>query len=380
MSLDTENVIKKFEAVCADPYGTARAAAAGGAKVAGHMCTYTPEELLHAAGYLPVRILGWSDTTQRADGLLQAYACSLARAALELALSGQLDFLNLMVFSHTCDTIQNLTDIWQRNVSGMNHLVLATPVNVRGEDSIAFYKRELERARGCLETFGSRFDDAVIEDSMRLYARHREAMRRLYALRQANPERLSVRQMLSVVLSSFLVRKEDHLAWLGDLIATIEKMPDAPATKRPRILVVGSVCQTGDYLGTIEDAGCFVADDDLCTGSRAFATVADAGTNPLDALARRYLARKPCPAKHAPGHDIGASLRTAVQQAQADGVVFLFTKFCDPWAFDYPYIHDTLEEAGVPSLLVEIEQHVPASEQYKTRVEAFAEMLGAVKG
>ena len=55
----------------------------------------------------------------------------------------------------------------------------------------------------------------------------------------------------------------------------------------------------GLRIGAIEDAGCFVADDDLCTGSRAFATVADAGADPLDALARRYLARKPCPANAA---------------------------------------------------------------------------------
>ena len=124
-----------------------------------------------------------------------------------------------------------------------------------------------------------------------------------------------------------------------------------------------------------------MADDDLCTGSRAFAVGGDPGADPIEALARRYLARKPCPAKHAPGYDIGENLLSAVHQAEADGVVFLFTKFCDPWAFDFPYIHDTLEDAGVPSLLVEIEQHVPAPEQYKTRVAAFAEILGAtVKG
>ena len=40
-----------FDSVSEDHYRTARAAAERGQKVAGYMCTYTPVELLHAAGY-----------------------------------------------------------------------------------------------------------------------------------------------------------------------------------------------------------------------------------------------------------------------------------------------------------------------------------------
>ena len=54
-----------------------------------------------------------------ADAHLQAYSCSLVRGALEDALAGRLDFLDgAMVFPHTCDSIQRLSDIWRMNAPG----------------------------------------------------------------------------------------------------------------------------------------------------------------------------------------------------------------------------------------------------------------------
>jgi benzoyl-CoA reductase/2-hydroxyglutaryl-CoA dehydratase subunit BcrC/BadD/HgdB len=412
MALGKEEVVAQFEAVCADPYGTARVAAAQGVKVAGYMCTYVPEEILHAAGYFPIRVFGWSDGTQRADGLLQTFACSLARGALDAALSGRLDFLRLMVFGHTCDTLQNLADIWQRNVGksgfgfrvsgfgsfgAMQHWVMATPVATSGEAATAFFTDELQRLRRFLEEEQGPISDAEIEESIDLYDHHRRAMRDLYALRRENPRCLTGREMLSSVLASFLMRKEDHLPLIQDLISRVSSVANAPAVTRnpkpetrnpePRVFVIGSVCQSAEYMRAIEEAGCTVVDDALCTGARAFAVRRVAGgarqgvstpcpsSGPIDALARMYLERAPCPAKHRPGYNMGADILEQARAAEADGVIFLLTKFCEPWAFDYPHVRETLEAASIPSLLIEIEQHLPPSAHFSTRVGAFAEML-----
>jgi len=394
MALSKEEVTARFEAVCADPYGTAREAASRGAKVAGYMCTYVPEELLHAAGYFPIRVFGWSHGTQRADGLLQTFACSLARGALDAALSGRLDFLRLMVFGHTCDTLQNVTEIWQRNVPTMRYCVMATPVATSGEAPTVFFAGQLGRFRRFLEKEQGSFSDAAIEKSMDLYEQHREAMRRLYALRRDNPRCLTGKEMLSAVLASFLMRKEEHLLLIQDLIKAIQH-PEGCTTNigcttdigsargagfgetgaTARVFVVGSVCQSAEYMRAIEEAGCMVVDDALCTGARAFAVRRVACSDPIEALARMYLERAPCPAKHRPGYNMGADILEQARAAEVDGVIFLLTKFCEPWAFDYPHIRETLEAASIPSLLVEIEQHLPPSGHFSTRIGAFAEML-----
>ena len=80
-----------FHAVCMDPFAHAREAAAKGRKVAGYLCTYAPEEMLYAAGYLPIRVLGFSSGTQRADALIQSFSCSLVRAALDAAMAVERD-------------------------------------------------------------------------------------------------------------------------------------------------------------------------------------------------------------------------------------------------------------------------------------------------
>jgi len=374
---DDSSLVEPFHGVCAAPYERARIASEAGRKIAGYLCTYAPEELLYAAGYFPVRVLGFTESTQLADGLMQSYACSLARAALDAALSGKLDFVSLMVFPHTCDTIQNLADIWKRNVAGADHIVLATPTTVSTELAVSFYRSELDRVRAFLESKGDVVSDEALAGAIALYNRHRAAMNRLYELRRRYPELLGGKAMAEVVLSSFFCDKAEHLALLEALLEAMGAQgASQESNKRPRLMVVGAACQVSGYAAAIEDAGATIIDDDLCTGSRAFSVEEVFCDDPMEALARMYMTRRPCPAKHNALHHPGEGLVERAQGAGASGVIFLLTKFCDPWAFDYPAARDALESAGIPTLLVEIEQHQPPAAQYQTRVGAFIETLG----
>jgi len=386
MSKRTYQQIEAFEAVCADPYQTARTAEAAGQKVAGFACTYSPQELFHAGGFFPVRLMGRFGGTQRADELLQAYACSFARSTLDSALAGELDFLNLIVFSHTCDTMQNLAELWKRNRPTTTVLTLSVPTLTEGEPSLTYFRRSLDRVRDGLEEACGEIPDSTIMDSIRLYEHHRAAMQRLYAFRRAHPERVTGREMHAVVTSSLLMRREDHLELLTGLLDELDgaesnggkSSADGESSadgRTPLVMVAGSVCQNMNFIGAIEEAGCTIVDDDLCMGSRAFALPEAAEGDPLDALAQTYLARTPCPAFHRPSFDPGKHLVHKAQRAEAEGVIFLLTKFCDPWAFDYVPMNKALEEAGIPTLVLEVEQHLPPLEQFRTRTEAFVEML-----
>jgi bcr-type benzoyl-CoA reductase subunit C len=378
MTAISSDAAAAFEAIGQDPLAAARRIKESGRRVAGHVCTYTPEELLHACGLVPVRILPWSESTQQADNLLQSYACSLARSALELALTGQLDFLDLMLFSHTCDTMQNLADIWRRNVH-RPVFILSTPVACSGEAETAFYESELRRLRTALESIAGPVTDERIAGAINLFDRHREAMRRLYALRRETPQILPARLMHAATMSAFLMPREEHLSLIERFLASLELPHEVGEDGRPRVFVIGAACRSEEYPAIIEDAGCLIADDDLCTGSRAFRVKPVQNSDPIKALAQMYMSRPPCPAKHQPGFSAGVQLVEDVRNARADGVLFLFTKFCDPWGFDYPHMREALEAAGIPSLFVEIEQHQPPSAQFANRVAAFAEMLAARK-
>jgi benzoyl-CoA reductase/2-hydroxyglutaryl-CoA dehydratase subunit BcrC/BadD/HgdB len=110
---------------------------------------------------------------------------------------------------------------------------------------------------------------------------------------------------------------------------------------------------------------------------RAFDGLVETNGEPMAAITERYLQRAVCPAKHAGINRRANDLVRLVAESRAQGVIFLFLKFCDPHAFDYPYLRARLDEAGIPSLLVELEEHTAADGQLRTRIEAFMEMLSA---
>ncbi|HOZ47230.1 MAG TPA: 2-hydroxyacyl-CoA dehydratase family protein [Candidatus Hydrogenedentes bacterium] len=371
-----------FETVCVDPYATARKAAEEGSKVAAYMCTYTPEELFHAAGYFPMRLFGRnSGATNQADAHLPAYACGFLRSALDMALAGELGFVDLMVFGHTCDSMQNLADIWKHAVPNMKQLVITTPVVVGTEASIAYFREELARARARLDEIAGPVSDDAIVSSIVLYDGHRALMQRLYALRAARPGCLSGREMMAIVLASMLMPREEHALHLEALLGALDQDADrVVAAGKPKVIVIGNVVQNLDYAAVIEAAGCVVLDEDLCSGRRAFAMAPAESEDPLEQLARMYLTPAACPSKHQPGFDIGGALLERAQSSGAEGVVILLTKFCEPWCFDYPYLKEVFDKAGIPSLLIEIESNQPPSEQFRNRIHAFAEMLGAAHG
>jgi benzoyl-CoA reductase/2-hydroxyglutaryl-CoA dehydratase subunit BcrC/BadD/HgdB len=82
-----------------------------------------------------------------------------------------------------------------------------------------------------------------------------------------------------------------------------------------------------------------------------------------------------CPAKHTDLDGRAKHIVRLVKEKNARGVIFLLFKFCDPHAFDYPDIKKYMDEAGIPVLLLEIDDPLPAEGQLKTRFEAFLEMV-----
>jgi benzoyl-CoA reductase/2-hydroxyglutaryl-CoA dehydratase subunit BcrC/BadD/HgdB len=63
------------------------------------------------------------------------------------------------------------------------------------------------------------------------------------------------------------------------------------------------------------------------------------------------------------------------ERYQADAIVLIQMKFCDPEEFDYPILKKELGEANTPLLYLEIEQQMDSPEQIRTRIQSFAEML-----
>jgi len=216
--MDLNALMAPFEKVSADYYGYAKEAAASGRKVAGYMCSYAPQELLHAAGYLPIRILGREGDTYRADELLQAFSCSFARSVLDSALEQEWPFLDVVMFSHTCDTMQNVADLWRAHAPHTQALIASVPTRTDGDAPLRYYKAELERLKKKLEEKAGVITDEKLMASLQLFSNHRNAMQELYRLRIQKPGLLSGTQMMNISVSAFLMDRAEHLALVRRVI------------------------------------------------------------------------------------------------------------------------------------------------------------------
>lgn len=366
-----------FNQVAADPSAYARKwKAEHGGRVVGHFCSYTPEEMIVAAGALPYRIFSSGQAVSRADAHLQAYACSLVRGALEDALGGVLDFLDGVVFPHTCDSIQRLSDIWRINGRFGFHLDMALPAKLTTDSAreymarvVGAFCRQLQQALGVTVT------QADLAAAAATYNRLREGVGRLYALKSRAPGVISGRELNTIVRAAMVMDRRDFVERLDRVVVQMEARRPPLSADPKRVVLSGGLCSLPPVYQFVEEAGGAVVWDDLCTGARAFGGHIPLEGDLVAAIASRYLERVVCPAKHAGPAGRGEELLAAVRRTGARGVIFVFLKFCDPHGFDYPDLKAMLDRAGIPSLLFEVEDRVPAEGQLRTRVEAFLEMI-----
>lgn len=351
-----------------------------GRRAMGYLCSYVPEEIIHAAGLVPVRVRGTTAPLRRVDAHLQSFTCALCRSTLDQVLGGELDFLVGTVFAHTCDAMQAQADLWRIN-TGQAHFVdtVMQPVSLGTPAARPYLVAELDRFRERLAAFtGTPITATDLRASITLY----DETRRLVGRLQDTRARLAVRDYFAVLDAAQLMPREEFnpcLAQLLDSPGDPQRDADNTRATGPRLFLAGAVLDEPRLLDLLSDLGALVVGDDLCSGSRHFSGQVDVGgdpaqADPIAALADYYLQRPPCPTKLHPAHDPGRHLLDLVRQVQAQGVVFVIEKFCEPHAFDYALLRPTLDGAGVPYLLLEMEQ-TPSLEALRTRLQAFVEIL-----
>jgi bzd-type benzoyl-CoA reductase N subunit len=322
-----------------------------------------------------MRILGYKENVSLADSHVQAFICSLVRTSLDAALKNKFDFLDGVVFPHSCDSIQNLGDIWRRSFPKQFVEFVVLPVWIDIPEAEDYLTEEIARFRGSFEKhLGVSISDSAIAKSIDIYNENRNILEALYSLRRDNPGAITGKELLDVVRASMSMRKEDHTALVRKLL---EELSGAPQKNGAAIRVVlyGNACDHPDIMNLFEEAGAVVVDDDLCTGSRYFLHTEPSDGDPIRKIAQRYTRRIPCPSKHSSDFDRRRYLVDMVRKSNADAVVMLVLKFCDPHAFDYPDLAKRLTESNIPHLLIETEMQPASLEQIRTRLQAFVEML-----
>lgn len=329
-------------------------AAAPGRKVIGYMPVYVPRELIHAAGMLPLGIMGGGDNLEviHGDAYYQSYICRIPRSTIELGVSGRLDFVDGMLFPSICDVIRNLSGMWKMLFPDVYARYFDVPQTYRDEIGGVFYTGEMREFLHDLEDIaGRKISDDDIRASIALYNENRRAVNALYELRRRQPWKAPASEAYLVIRAGLVLPVEEHTQLVRDYIAAAEA-EERPLKDNSRVVLTGMFCEQPplNLIKSLELSGCYIVDDDFVLISRWLIGDVAAEGDPVHNLAQAFLhSSMSTAAKYEPDQaEKGQYLVRAVKESGAEGVIFASTSFCDPALLDRPILQNVLSRADIP--------------------------------
>ena len=351
-----------------------------GGKIYGWLCTYVPEEIIMAAGALPIRITGYNQETELEDGSAYLYInnCSFSRSCLQMGLRGEYDYLDGVIGGSTCDGARRLFDLWRYYINLPFSFVLTVPRKYT-EQAHKLYHDQVSQFKEAFEKhLNLKISDEALLKAVNVLNKSRNLLKQLYELRKLPQPPITGAETMEVLNASFRMPKEQFNEYLKQLLQEIGNS-NIKHSPKARLMVTGSVMNNPEFIKSIEDLGVLVVTDELCTSTRYWSDPVVLNERPiLEAISRRYLNNFPC-ARMVPSDGRFDRIIELVKDYKVDGVISQIIRYCVPYAHDLPLITNKLKGINVPTLSLDVEYGTSGSGQIRTRVQAFLEMLETKK-
>ena len=354
-----------------------------GAKVVGAYCTYTPLEIIYAAGLVPVSLCSSSnDAIRHAEIDLPKNLCPLIKASYGVAVSDTCPyfyFADLIVGETTCDGKKKMYELMGKV---KDTYILQLPQRYDDEASFKLWLNELYKFKNELE---KRFEVSITEEKLRDAVRmgniERENLKNFFELGRLNPIPLSGADMSAIQEGfGFNFEREKRNADLKlktiEIYKKWEKELKGTKSKRPRILITGCpvIGVREKILKAIEKAGGDIVVYENCSGIREKMELIDENIDPMEAIARKYL--NVCCSVMSPNPKRFNELDSLIDEYEVDGVIEIVLQACHTFAIEATSVNKFVsEKKNKPYMYIESDYSMEDSGQVSTRIEAFMEIL-----
>ena len=349
---------------------------ARGKRVIGYVGPGVPEEMIHAAKMLPLRVS--CDNEPVPPGTVDAYlmpgVSTFARSVFQTVLDDKWDFLDGAVTSVTNEGSRRMHDNWLAYKPRPYMDALYLPLK-QTEHAVDMYLADLEDWRNRISEFrGARIVDRDLRRSIEVYNRGRELMQRLYELRKGERPPVTGAETLEVIKAATRLPREQFNQLLDQLLDEI-KRTGREIKKRKRLMIVGSQLENSTWIEAIEKLDAVVVTDELEAGTRYFWGTVDTKLPPMEALARYYISGRPPGARIWPAGKRFEHIFNMAGQYKVDGVISEILRYDGEYGHDKLFLDKEMKERGIPILELDVEYGESGSGQMRTRVEAFLEMV-----
>lgn len=359
--------------VCRDPAAAvSRWRSLSGRKAAGCIPIHVPEEVLHAAGMLPVTIWGNEFAPASPEGVPPS-PCSVASGVISAILSGKWEEIDAWVFPSACDTLRISCD------------TLFPPHDERPRFSFAFPpaadapgapEEMLDRIEAFREwageVSGRKVSEGALDSSVRVYNENRRAFSLFEERMAESPGFITGREFLTFARAGMALPKETHTKMLWEAIARSNAIP---SETRAKVFLTG-ILATLPVMEALDEAGAAIVGNDLALGNRYYSGSArESGDMPLS-LVRRHLRRDPCSPLHGIGRTRIEHLFDRFDNSGADRILLLRVRQCEHESGEISELTDESRKRGIPVLCLDIDLYGEGSTSARMHILEFVEQPG----
>lgn len=402
-------------------------ARSSGTKIVGYFPGgYVPEELIYAAGAIPLCLAHGGDAHKADEGLalLPSVICPFARAQVgEMLLKTNpfYSMLDLVVVPSTCQHMKKVGDVWE-HYGDVEIFKLGVPYQCEDDFELEYYKDRLLALRARLEVItGASITDAKLGKAISLYNRLRELLRTLSLTRRgrlwASDSRPAICRtpIYGVPINTLDFVRLQHASLYVDpaaMVAALEaihrdlsEVSSSGGSGRPRLLLMGPNLAYGDHevLRMIGEAGADVVIEEIFEGLRDYWYSIDQGVAPslggttgggvtgaassqgdpssggadlMEVLARGYLlGKRPATFMRGSTRKRLEFVLQLIQDFDVAGVLWYQLICCEFYDQESYYFEKALRDRGIPMLMVESDYRTQEMGPARTRMEAFVEMI-----
>lgn len=349
-----------------------------GQKVVGIYCTYCPQELILAAGAVPVGLCGTrEEPIAKAEETLPRNLCPLIKSSYGFAVSDTCPFFHfsdLVIGETTCDGKKKMFELL-REIKPVH--VMQLPHLNQSQASFDMWVEELRRLKTVLENeLGAVITDQDIWEAIDVVNRETAAAKAICDLNQLDPPPLTGLDLLTVTWSrGFNTDKEEIIAMLNNLQQSYAGQNSSNQPGRPRVLLTG--CPVG--LGTekvirlVEEVGGNVVAMENCSGYKTLELQTNTEyDDPIVALAHKYLSI-PCSCMSPNPYRLEL-LERMMSDFKVDAVIDLTWQACHTYNVESFAVGKLVKSKGIPHLHLESDYSNSDLESLKVRIEALLEI------
>lgn len=374
-------IMRRFEALGERFLADVEAFREGGGKVVGIYCTFAPSELVRAAGAVPVGLCGKrQEPIAAAEQTLPANLCPLIKSSYGYAITDTCPYFaasDILLGETTCDGKKKMFELLGR-IKPMH--IMHLPLS----HGLAHDRFWLEEMRGLASFLEGQTGQAITEERLRREINAQNEVRRLlkevaWTSAAERPVLSGLDLMLVMEAKSFVADLDVYADDLRSLLAEIKALAaqgvSAAKSGATRILLTGCPVGKGSdkVLRLIEECGAVAVCQENCTGIKSFDRLVDEGADQLAALAERYL-RTPCSVL-TPNDGRLELLGRLADEFRVQGVIDLTWHCCHTYNIESHVVREFLAGRGLPMLHLETDYSEADTEQLRTRIEAFLEMI-----